>query len=123
MDKTKLLILACFTGFVGDAILQLAVERGPFDWGLKNYFEQHGSTEALFIAGGMLSLFFSLFILSGIKINYLHLAVYGVILDLLFRKLDIFPSLDGYYESLNYFWSAVWGAIPMMIPLFLHDNI
>ena len=33
----------------------------------------------------------------------------------------IFPSLKGYYSHLNYFWSAVWGAIPLMLPLLISN--
>jgi hypothetical protein len=35
----------------------------------------------------------------------------------------LFPSLKGYYNNLNYFWSGFWGAIPMIIPLFIYNQI
>jgi len=115
--------VAVFTGFIGDFLLQTGVKMGlggPTGWGLKDYFALHGSTESLFIAGGMMGLFYSLFPL---KLTYINLAFYGVILDLLFRKLMIFPSLKGYYEYFNYFWSAVWGIIPLCLPLLINSEL
>jgi len=73
----------------------------------------------MFTAAGMMSLFYALFLMSGIPVNYKTLAVYGVLLDLIFRKLMIFKSLEGYYSYFNYFWSAVWGIIPLCLPLFI----
>jgi hypothetical protein len=112
---------ACLTGFAGDALLQIGSRMGlggPTGWGLAPYFAQHGSQESLYVAGGMLSLFITLYLLTGLPVTYQNLAIYGVLLDLIFRKLMVFPSLKGYYEYFNYFWSAVWGAIPLMMPLF-----
>jgi preprotein translocase subunit SecG len=115
--------LSCVTGFAGDALLQVGVQKGmggPTGWGLKEYFKQHGAIEALFIPGGMLTIFFVIYIyVLKLPLTYTNLAIYGVVLDLLFRETMLFPSLDKYYKYFNYFWSAVWGAIPMMIPLFL----
>ena len=112
---------ACLTGFAGDALLQIGSRMGlggPTGWGLVPYFAQHGSQESMYVAGGMLSLFITLYLLTGLPVTYRNLAIYGVLLDLIFRKLMVFPSLKGYYEYFNYFWSAVWGAIPLMMPLF-----
>jgi len=118
--------LACMTGFAGDAILQTGVQHkmgGPTGWGLKGYFKHHGPVESLFVAGGMLSLFMVIYVYAlGLQPTYTNLAVYGVVLDFVFRKLMIFPTLKEYYQYFGYFWSAVWGAIPMMIPLFLLNN-
>jgi hypothetical protein len=125
MEK-NLLIISCLTGFAGDFLLQIGAKLGlggPTGWGLNEYFKQHNSIESLFIAGGMMTLFYVIFILSKIPINYTNLAIYGVILDFLFRKLMIFKSLKGYYTWFNYFWSAVWGAIPMMLPLFIFQRL
>jgi hypothetical protein len=122
----NLLIIACLTGFIGDFLLQTGVKLGlggPTGWGLKDYFRLHGSRESLFIAGGMMSLFYALFLMSGIRVNFFNLAVYGVFLDFMFRSLMIFPSLKGYYEFFSYFWSAVWGAIPLCLPLFIAKSI
>jgi hypothetical protein len=122
MDRTKLLIIACLCGFVGDATLQMFRSTGgPTGWGLDNYFKQHGPAESLFIAGGMMTLFYALFMMTPLKINYINLAIYGVLLDLLFRKLRIFNSLDGYYTYLNYFWSGFWQAFSMCLPLFIYN--
>jgi len=122
----NLVTIACLTGFAGDATLQTGVKLGlggPTGWGLKDYFRLHGGAESLFTAAGMMSLFYSLFILSGLPINYKNLAIYGVLLDLIFRKLMIFQSLEGYYEFFNYFWSAVWGIIPLCLPLFIQKTL
>ena len=115
----KLISIACFVGFIGDFLLQILAKK--YDWGLKDYFKQHGSIESLFIAGGMMSLFYIIYILLKLPLNYKYLAIYGIVLDFLFRKFMIFPSLKGYYSHLNYFWSAVWGAIPLMLPLLISN--
>jgi len=126
MNQEELIAIACLTGFVGDFLLQILTKYfhmgGETGWGLLEYFKQHGSVEALFIAGGMMTLFYVIFIQfvkMGIKLNYFNLAVYGIILDLIFRKFNIFPSLSGYYSSLNYFESGLWGAIPMILPFLI----
>jgi len=117
--------VACIVGFIGDFLLQLGSKLGlggPTGWGLKDYFAQHGSIESLFIAGGMMTIFYVLYLLV-LKPNYLYLAIYGIVLDFIFRKLNVFPSLNGYYKYFNYFWSAVWGAIPLMLPYFIYSKI
>jgi len=116
----QLIIIACLTGFIGDGILQILINfmGGKTGWGLREYFKQHGSIESLFIAGGMMTLFYIIYlILLGLPPTGYYLAIYGVLLDLLFRETMIFPSLQGYYDHLNYFWSAFWGAVPMILPL------
>jgi uncharacterized membrane protein YvlD (DUF360 family) len=122
MEQNKLLIIACLTGFIGDILLQVGANNGmggPTNWGLKDYFKQHGQAESMFVAAGMMTLFYSIFILLKIPMNYINLALFGIAIDFLFRKLDIFKSLHGYYSYLNYFWSAFWMAIPMIIPFFI----
>jgi hypothetical protein len=115
----RLLTISCLTGFVGDAALQYlsTFMGGETGWGLKDYFRQHGKAESLFIAGGMMTLFYIIyFVILGLPLNWYCLAIYGVVLDLLFRATMIFPSLKGYYNHLNYFWSGFWGATPMVMP-------
>ena len=117
---SRLLTISCLTGFIGDATLQFLTKfmGGDTGWGLKEYFKQHGSAEALYIAGGMMTLFYVIYlVLLGLPPIWYYLAVYGVILDWIFRVTMIFPSLKGYYTQLNYFWSAFWGAVPMLMPL------
>jgi len=116
----QLIIIACLAGFIGDYILQILITfmGGKTGWGLREYFKQHGSVESLFIAGGMMTLFYIIYlILLGLPPLWYYLAIYGILLDLFFRETMIFPSLQGYYEHLNYFWSAFWGAVPMILPL------
>jgi len=116
----KLISIACVTGFAGDAGLQLLTKimGGPSGWGLLPYFKQHGAAESLFIAGGMMTIFYVIYLyVLGLPPNLYYLAIYGIILDYIFRKTMLFPSLQGYYNHLNYFWSAFWGAIPMILPL------
>ena len=113
----SVIAFASLTGFFGDLGLQFAVLHG-YVRGLVPYFKQHGRAEATCIAAGMLTLFtvfYSLFL----PYNYVYLGVYGILLDLLFRKFMIFPSLKGYYANISYFWSGFWGAVPLMLPLFL----
>jgi hypothetical protein len=117
--------ISCVIVFVGDSLLHLGAKLnlgGPTGWGLKPYFKQHGSVESLFIAGGMMTIFYVIYLyLLPFQVNYINLAIYGIILDLIFRKTRLFPSLDGYYKHLNYFWSGFWGAVPLMMPLFAFD--
>ena len=118
-----LVAISCIVGFIGDALLQFATKYlrmgGRDGWGLAPYFIQHGSIESLFIAGGMMTLFYIL--LGPLPKTYPILAIHGMLIDLFFRKTMIFPSLKGYYEYFNHFWSAVWMAIPMIIPLLIYD--
>ena len=123
INKFNLLCIACFVGFIGDSLLQTGDHfnlGGPTGWGLRDYFKQHGRAESLFIAGGMMTLFYALFSLTNLPINYITMSIYGILLDLLFRELRIFPSLDGYYSYLNYFWSAFWEAFSMCLPLLVY---
>jgi hypothetical protein len=116
--------VSCLTGFFGDAALQIATKYLGFNWGLKQYFIYHGSGEALCIASGMMTLFYIFYIyVLRLPLNYTYLAIYGIILDFIFRKTMVFNSLQGYYKALNYFWSAFWGAIPMILPLFIYNII
>lgn len=125
--STKLLIgISCLTGMLGDLMLQIGAANGlggPTGWGLNSYFRQHGSMESIFIAGGMMVIFYLIYIYLGFPMTVILLAIYGVLLDLLFRKAMIFKSLEGYYEYFNYFWSAIWGAIPLMLPLLIFKAI
>lgn len=117
VNRERLLMIACLVGFIGDAILQVLVYNNMLDRGLKQYFQQHGRAESTFIAGGMITVFYVIYFALKLPLNFVGLAIYGVILDFIFRKTRLFPSLDGYYKSFGYIASAVWGAIPLMVPL------
>ena len=115
----NLVSIACLTGFFGDALLQFGSKFGS-GWGLKPYFKQHGSIESLFVATGMMGLFYAIyFTILGLPAVWYYLALYGIVLDLIFRETRLFPSLDGYYKALNYFWSGFWGAVPLMMPFYI----
>jgi hypothetical protein len=82
-------------------MLQLGSAKGlggQTGWGLNDYFKKHGRAESIFIAGGMMVIFYLIFITAGkfvnLPINFFLLAIYGVLLDLLFREAMIFKSLD-----------------------------
>ncbi len=49
----SLITIAFMVGFVGDAILQIAVNNFGYDMGLKNYFIQHGKVESLLIGAAI----------------------------------------------------------------------
>jgi hypothetical protein len=122
-EAGNIIAISTIVGFLGDGSLQLLTHYGmggESGWGLNEYFAQHGRAEATFIAGGMLGLFAILFALTGLRFTIQNMIIYGILLDLLFRLTGIFPSLNGYYNSLNYFWSAVWGVIPLVIPLIIY---
>jgi len=116
---TNLFIIAFFVGFFGDLFLQLS----GLDYGLKEYFKQHGKTESLFIAGGMMFLFYFIHNSLGLPFTYEYLILNGIIMDLIFRQFRIFPSLDGYYSNLNYFYTGFWQAFCMCLPLFINKII
>jgi len=118
--KEKLILTSLCVGFFGDALLQLLVSQttlgGTTGWGLKEYFKQHGRAESLTIAAGMMAIFYAIYLyVLHLPLTWYYLAAYGIVLDLLFRQFMIFPSLKGYYAHLNYFWSAFWGAIPILL--------
>lgn len=122
----NLIVASALTGFFGDALLQFGLPLIGKDekWGLRSYFQQHGVGEALCIATGMMTLFYILyFVLLRLPPDWRYLAVYGVILDLIFRETMVFSSLKEYYARLNYFDSALWGAIPMVLPLLVGKYI
>ena len=126
--NTKLISYACLAGFIGDAGLQILTKKfgmgGKTGWGLLAYFKQHGSIESLFIAGGMMTLFYVIYLfILNLPALWYYLVIYGILLDFIFRKTMLFPSLVGYYNNLNYFWSAFWGAIPMILPLMANHVI
>jgi len=120
-----IIAFALITGFFGDMLLQIITTHtnlgGKTGWGLLPYFKQHGINEAMFTAAGMMGIFYTIYLyVLRLPLRYSYLAMFGVGLDLLFRQAILFPSLNNYYAHLNYFWSAVWGAIPMVIPYFLY---
>jgi hypothetical protein len=122
-EDLALLITFCLVGLFGDAILQL-LARHKNVAGLQGYFKQHGSGESICIAAGMLTIFFIVYrFVLHLPVKWYYLALYGIILDFIFRKFNIFPSLKGYYEHMNYFSSALWGAIPMILPLAIYSLI
>jgi len=107
-------------GMIGDLLLQQIVKyhpNGDFA-GLKSYFKIHGQFESLLIAGGMMYFFGILFDLLKQPKTFFNLAIYGTILDILFRQFRLFPSLDGYYNALTPFQSILWAIIPITLPLF-----
>ena len=119
----NILLITFLTGFFGDILLQIGDKLGlggPTGWGLRDYFKLHGAAESTCIAGGMMTLFYILILPIFGKLTvtqtFIFLAIYGVVLDLLFRELVIFKTLDAYYRYFNYFCSAVWGAIPLILP-------
>jgi hypothetical protein len=94
-----------------------------FDYGLKEYFKQHGPEESVFIAGGMMTFFYILYSFTGLPLKWQYLAVYGVMLDMLFRKYMIFESLKGYYAALSPTATCFWQAFSMVLPLLFLKNV
>ena len=123
LNKGRLITVAALVGVVGDFSLQILTKLigGKTGWGLNSYFKQHGQAEAIFIAGGMMAMFYMVYIyVLRLPITVLNLAIYGVVWDLVFRMFKTFGSLEGYYKHLNYFFSGLWGAIPMVAPYLLY---
>ena len=120
--------IALLVGFFGDALIQLIVRFVPIsvrgNWGLIEYFAKHGSIESMCIAGGLMAVLYIIYLdVLRLPLNYLFLALFGVVADLAFRWFRIFPTLDDYYAHLNYFWTAFWGAFPMILPLFIKQKL
>ena len=107
--------VAFLVGFFGDIFLQILCNTTSFDYGLREYFKQHGSPESPFIAGGMMVLFYIIYGFTNLPLKWQYIAVYGVILDILFRQFMIFPSLHGYYAALTPFWTCLWEAVSMVL--------
>ena len=107
--------VAFLVGFFGDIFLQLLCQTPYFDYGLKEYFKIHGAIEAPFIAGGMMVLFSIIYGFTGLPLKWEYLAIYGVILDIIFRVFMVFPSLKGYYSALTPFWTCLWEAVSMVL--------
>ena len=115
--------ISFLVGIIGDIILQTWVKLAGDVVGLKSYFMEHGIVESLLIAGGLMYVVTIIYEQTKFKINYLNLFIYGIIIDLIMREFNLFPSLDEYYKVLNYFESAILGGLPMILPLFFKDYI
>lgn len=106
----------CFiTGFVGDLLLQgISKQRGNIA-GLRDYFQLHGSLESGFIAGGLMYFHGYLIEMSGYELSFINLGIYGILMDILYRDLNLMQSLDGYYKSMDRINSGIWGVIPFLM--------
>lgn len=113
--------LAALTGFVGDAFLQWLTAHGKSP-GLVPYFKQHGRAESLFIAAGIMAIFFTVYSFF-LPYNYLYLALFGAGADLAFRWTRVFPSLDGYYAYYSTYAAALYMAFSMVLPLLLYEGL
>ncbi len=122
----KLITIACVSGFFSDAVLQVFTKfiEGPSGGlGLKPYFKQHGSLESMFISAGMTAIFYIIYIyLFKLPILWYYIALYGILIDFLFRKLSLYKGLYGYYKSVNYFWSGFFASLSMVLPLLIYTT-
>jgi hypothetical protein len=111
-------IKAFFIGLFGDMILQTIVKfKGNFA-GLKGYFKQHGILESIMIGAGIMLISTHFYELTKLPITFPYLFIYGGILDILWRQLNLMPSLEHtYYAALNPIESFIWGGIPMIMIL------
>ena len=109
---------AFFIGMIGDSILQMIVRyRGDFA-GLKGYFEQHGIFESLCIAGGIMFIATYIYQQLGLPMKIIPLFIYGGILDILWWKFNLMPSLEHtYYAALNPIQSFFWGGFSTILIL------
>ena len=109
-----------FIGFFGDILLQLIVKvRGDIA-GLAPYFKLHQPFESASIAGGLMFLVAYIYDKLGFKKSFINLFIYGGILDILWRNLNLMPTLEHtYYKALGPVVSFIWGGIPMVIYLLL----
>jgi hypothetical protein len=107
-----------FTGMIGDIILQIITHwRGNFA-GLRDYFFHHGILESIFIAGGILFTGGWIYQMLGLPLSYVHIFIYGCLLDIIYRNFHLMPSLDPtYHEALPPWLSMIWGGISMVLVL------
>lgn len=114
---------AIIVGLFGDLTLQLIVKNSDEinKFGLKTYFEQHGSIESLFIAAGMTSTFAMIYKYIDPKLDAIMMIIYATSLDILFRyyRKDYFKSLDDYYNIEPYYYTILWAIIPMFMIRYL----
>lgn len=114
----ELIFTAFIVGVLGDSILQSAGDIA----GLKPYFKQHGIFESLLIAGGIMFISTWLFLILKLPLNYVTLFIYGGVLDIIWRKFNLMPSLTKtYYNALNPVYSFIWGGIPMILVLLSYN--
>ncbi len=118
----SLITIAFMVGFVGDAILPIAVTSFGSDIGLKNYFIQHGKVESLLIGAAIVCFAYILYtVVLKLPLTYTNLFIYGILIDFVFRFTRFFPSLNEYYDKLNIFQtSVIGGSIPAMLPYFFY---
>lgn len=118
--KTSLVISACFVGLFGDLLMQILGRYVPYykKCCLSEYFKQHGVAESLFIAMGLMSFIYIFYIyVLKFPLKWYYLALYGIVLDLIFRVARVFPSLDQFYDNHGYIFTAILGgAVPILIP-------
>lgn len=107
---------ALAVGLIGDASLQLIVKSSEENkFGLKTYFEQHGTWESLFTAAGMMGVFTYLYKKIDPKLMTGGLIAYGTVLDLLFRYLELMPSLKDYYKHFSVIQTIAFAIIPFLM--------
>ena len=124
IDKFKFLVVVALTGFFGDLFLQFCVKYLGFDWGLEQYFSEHGTAESLTLGAGLMTILFVIYFIFPFEINYINLAIYGIVLDIIFRQTMIFQSLTDYYNVQNHFETMIiGGALPVMLPLFIYQLV
>lgn len=124
-DKYRLLIIAALVGFIGDALTQLAMNKKIVHLaGLEEYFQRHGKVESMFIASAILSLFYAIYLMLNLPLKWYYLAIYGIVLDIIFRRFRVFPSLDKFYSSYNYLQTGLMAtAIPFVLPIIINNAI
>lgn len=111
-------------GFFGDLGLQLIAHVRGDIVGLSDYFKQHHSLESAFIAAGMMVGFTLLYQLSGLPVSWSNLFLYGVVLDVIFRNVNLMPSLtDTYYKHITPLNSMLWGGLPFVMSWYLERLI
>lgn len=126
--NNNLILIATLVGFFGDVLTQQLVYNesisGVDGWGLKSYFKQHGKIESLILGSGVMAFFYSLYALTGLPFKVQWLAIYGIILDFIFRYTRFFPSLDEYYSKVGIIGTSIVGGLfPLILPLFVYKII
>ena len=120
----NILLKAFFIGVFGDLTLQLIVKQQGDFAGLRDYFSQHGIMESAMVGGGIMFLATWIYLKLNLPLKIAPLFIYGGILDIIWRHLNLMPSLENtYYKKLTPFWSFIWGGIPMIMILAGEKNV
>jgi len=112
-------IIAVLVGFFGDLSIQFLVKIGGLNWGLKSYFQEHGTVASALIAAGILGMFYSIWIAFNLPLRWEVILVVALLLDLFWNYAHVMPSLNNYYKEPIIPRTILGVVIPFLLPFFI----